>query len=180
MQDDDWSSFQREVHDVRPLSAQNARLPRLEQRPGFVNACRQQAALRDKTEDPNYLAMEALTMVAPTDVLAWKKDGVQEGVYRKLRLGKYPVERALDLHQMTVAQARQAVFNFMQASHQQGARTVLIMHGKGSASPEPAKLKSYVNHWLRQLPMVLAFHSTVPSHGGTGAVYVLIKKNPIM
>ncbi|HET8706021.1 MAG TPA: Smr/MutS family protein, partial [Pseudomonadales bacterium] len=36
-------------------------------------------------------------------------------------------------------------------------------------------LKSSVNHWLRQLPQVLAFCSAQPKDGGLGAVYVLVK-----
>ena len=178
MQEDDLSSFRDEMHDVSPLPRQHQHQKRAEQRPDFVNEARQEAAQRDKRVDPNFLAMEPLVFVAPTAVLSWKKDGVQDGVCRKLRMGKYVAERMLDLHQMTVVEARQAVFNFMQTSHQQGARTVLILHGKGSTSPEPAKLKSYLNHWLPELPMTLAFHSALPQHGGTGAVYVLIKKNP--
>ena len=38
-------------------------------------------------------------------------------------------------------------------------------------------LKGYVNHWLKELDAVQAFHSAQPQHGGTGAVYVLLRKN---
>jgi len=47
--------------------------------------------------------------------------------------------------------------------------------GKRKAAEK--RIKSFVNHWLRQLLQVLAFHSTQQQHGGVGAVYVLIQKS---
>ena len=38
--------------------------------------------------------------------------------------------------------------------------------------------KSYVNHWLRELDEVIAYHTAQPMHGGFGATYVLLKKHP--
>ena len=52
-------------------------------------------------------------------------------------------------------------------------------HGKGEDSATPARLKSYTNAWLRQLPEVLAFHSAQRRHGGYGATYVLLRKNEV-
>ncbi|MGY8862749.1 MAG: Smr/MutS family protein, partial [Pseudomonadales bacterium] len=40
-----------------------------------------------------------------------------------------------------------------------------------------AIIKSHVNHWLQQLDAVLAFTSALPKDGGTGALYVLLKKS---
>ena len=42
---------------------------------------------------------------------------------------------------------------------------------------QSAQLKGCVNHWLRELDPVQAFHSAQPHHGGTGAVYVLLRKS---
>ena len=38
-------------------------------------------------------------------------------------------------------------------------------------------LKGCTDHWLRELDTVQAFHSAQPRHGGTGAVYVLLRKS---
>jgi len=38
-------------------------------------------------------------------------------------------------------------------------------------------IKSHVNTWLRQHPQVLGFTSCLPRHGGTGALYVMLKRN---
>ena len=54
---------------------------------------------------------------------------------------------------------------------------LLIAHGRGEQSATPARLKSYVAHWLGQLPQVIAYASADRRHGGTGAVLVLVKKS---
>jgi len=36
---------------------------------------------------------------------------------------------------------------------------------------------SYTNKWLQEIDCVLAFHSAMRHHGGSGATYVLIKKS---
>jgi DNA-nicking Smr family endonuclease len=70
-----------------------------------------------------------------------------------------------------------ALKRFIGDCHHHSIRCALITHGKGEGRQEPAKLKSCVNHWLRQLDQVLAFHSAQKQHGGLGATYVLIKKD---
>ena len=55
-----------------------------------------------------------------------------------------------------------------------------IVHGKGDSRTERERasiLKGCTDHWLRQLEVVQAFHSAQPRHGGTGAVYVLLRKS---
>lgn len=117
-------------------------------------------------------------MLGPNDLLEYKRDGIQHGVYKNLRLGKYSIEARLDLHHHSVEEARKEVFRFVRDCMQYGLRTVLIAHGKGERNPEKfAVLKSYLNKWLPDLPEVMAFHSALKQHGGTGAVYVLLRKN---
>jgi DNA-nicking Smr family endonuclease len=129
-------------------------------------------------EDPNYLTLGEVALVNPRDTLAWKKDGVQNEVFKKLRTGGYRLDGTLDLHRHTVREARKAVFDFFALARGKCWRTVLISHGRGEQSPTPARIKSFVAHWLTQVPDVIAFHSAARQHGGTGAVYVLLKKSP--
>lgn len=129
-------------------------------------------------EDPNHLTLGEVAAVAPRDVLAWKKDGVQNEVFRKLRNGGYPPQGQLDLHRHTVREARKAMFDFFALARRKGWRNLHISHGRGERSPTPARIKSFVAHWLTQMPDVIAYHSADRQHGGTGAVYVLLKKTP--
>ena len=76
---------------------------------------RRQAAL-DETHalkrDPNHLSTTDVVRIGPHDVVGFKRPGIQDGVFRKLRLGKYDIEARLDLHRRTIEQARQEVFRF--------------------------------------------------------------------
>jgi len=131
----------------------------------------------DKQNDPNYLATDFIDWIDVYEPLAFKKDGLQEGVYKKLRLGKYPIESRLDLYKKTTDQARQEVFYFIQDCLKADVRCVLINHGLGLKSNPPGRLKSYVSTWLGQLDKVLAFHSAQKHHGGLAATYVLLTKS---
>ena len=66
--------------------------------------------------------------------------------------------------------------NFISFAKEQEFRCVLIIHGKGERQKEKALIKSYVAHWLRQIPEVLAFHSAPQWKGGSGAVMIILKK----
>ncbi len=126
--------------------------------------------------DPNYLTLGEVHQLDPLETLCWKKDGVQLGVFQKLRNGGYEIEAELDLHGLTVKEARSVLYGFLEHASGKGWRTVLVAHGKGQLSATPARLKSYVAHWLTQAPEVIAFHSAVAQQGGVGAVYCLIRK----
>ena len=109
--------------------------------------------------------------------LLYSRSGLQHSVLRKLRRGHYTVGGELDLHGMRVAEARQALSAFLQRALAEDTRVVRIIHGKGNGSlnKQPV-LKGKVNHWLRQRIEVLAFCSARPVDGGTGAVYVLLRR----
>lgn len=93
-----------------------------------------------------------------------------------LRSGEIVSEARLDLHGLNPDSARTSLCDFIEKQTLQGKRCVLIIHGKGSKHGEAPVLKNHVNHWLQQLPQVLAFHSAIPRDGGTGALYVLLKR----
>jgi DNA-nicking Smr family endonuclease len=183
MSDDEQSLFHDEMSDVTPLKRE-ARVRTV----GTANARdsslaqRREAAVQDKNRDGNILTEDglAITPLDPWYVLDYKRPGVQNGVFRKLKQGRYEAEARLDLHRMTAAIARKELFEFIQESVRLGIRSVIIIHGKGESKAERERssiLKGCTDHWLRQLDMVQAFHSAQPRHGGTGAVYVLLRKS---
>ena len=105
------------------------------------------------------------------------RSGVQPNTLKKLRQGKLTVESELDLHGMTVEQARMALLLFLEECRQFEYRCVCIVHGKGYSSPDNRPvIKPLLNRWLRDATEVLAFHSALPKHGGSGAAYVLLKR----
>lgn len=177
MDEDDL--FKEAMEGVEPLRSEPRNPERRARRstPGELERRRAAAEHRRERLEANFLTLGKVPQVGPYDLLEWKKDGVQDGVYRKLRLGKYEVEARLDLHRKTVKEARVEMFRFLQACLDLGLRTLLISHGKGEKSDTPGRLKSYVGQWLMQVPQVIAFHSAQPRHGGYGAVYALLQKS---
>ena len=127
--------------------------------------------------DLDPLAQTPTEMVDPLSVLEFKRAGVQNGVYRNVRLGKYPIDARLDLHRLTVEQARRTLYQFIKDCLENDVRYALVTHGKGEGREKPALLKSCVAYWLPQIEEVLAFHTAQKQHGSYGATYILLKKS---
>ncbi len=177
--DNDLDLFQQMMGDVKPIK-QDTTIRIKERTITEAHLARRQAAVSLAEEYDEYLSLDNAPMLKPDDILEYKKDGVQDGVFRKLRLGKYPITAKLDLHRRTLEQAREDVVSFLRQAQRLDTRSVLIVHGKGERSNPPALMKSYLAAWLEQISDVMCFHSAQPFHGGSGAVYVLIKKSPEM
>ena len=181
MQKDDnpeFESFLAEMGDVKPL-AQDDKI-HLHSPAQQLAEKQQRAASRPAPDEVvNPLSMEGVKPVNPDDFLSYQQPGIQDGVFKSLRLGKYAIENRLSLKGLTLEQCRDALYKLVKASHAKGARTLLINHGRGEQSkPFAALKKSYVQHWLGELEEVIAFHTAQPTHGGRGATYVLLKKHP--
>lgn len=179
MQDEDeMSLFAQEVEGIKPLKKNEVYLGKKGDKVDFQ--ARKRAALMAHEADSNHLSHDFVEKVDPNDMLEYKNSGVQDGVFKRLRQGKYGIEARLDLHRRTVAQAREQVYQFVEDCMRNDIRVAIIVHGKGDRTPDPenqATIKSYINKWLRDLDSVMAFHSAQRHHGGLGAVYVLFKKS---
>ncbi|MDB4837403.1 DNA endonuclease SmrA [Marinomonas sp.] len=176
-EEDSADLFAQEVAGIKPLKTSEVYLGKKGQEVDFSE--RQRAALVAKESDRNHLSQDHVEKVQPNDVLEYKRSGVQDGVFKRLRQGKYGIEARLDLHRHTVAQAREQVYQFVDDCVRNDIRVAIIVHGKGDRAPNPddqATIKSFINKWLRDLDPVMAFHSAQRHHGGLGAVYVLYKK----
>lgn len=174
---DDFAAFREQMADVKPID-NNDVVPPKKAKPTAAQEARRQAAERQLEDDINYLSMEFVDLVAPEDLVEFRRDGVQHGVFKRLKRGDYGIEASLDLHHHSLRQAREALFNFIQLCHRRGVRSAIVVHGMGRHSkPHPALLKSYVVKWLKQLEPVMAFNSAQRHHGGAGSVYVMLRKN---
>jgi len=109
--------------------------------------------------------------------LLFTRPDVTRKVMRQLRRGQYAIQDEIDLHGMTLEEARPALQAFMAEALAHRAHCVRVIHGKGHGSgPRGPVLKNAVNRWLRRWDSVAAFCSAQPHHGGTGAAYVLLRK----
>lgn len=135
--------------------------------------------LKDEKEQVSITLFDPAELnVGSEDRLLFKRPGLQNKRIKQLTRGDIRQSDYLDLHQMTVEQARLAVLHFLLQSRERGYICVQIIHGKGRFNQSNAKLKNYVNCWLMQIPWVLAFSSAQPRDGGAGALYVLLRRFP--
>ncbi|MEZ5499207.1 MAG: Smr/MutS family protein [Steroidobacteraceae bacterium] len=127
-------------------------------------------------EESLSLSAEQLDTYA-ADELSFRRDGVQDSVLRRLRRGQYRRDAEIDLHGLTGAQARLQLRQFLTHAALANWRCVRIVHGKGLRSGHRGPvLKTMLNSTLRRLDSVLAFTSARHVDGGSGALYVLLRR----
>lgn len=171
--DDDFSAL---FSDVTPLEQDQHQQPSKQMLDSeSARQRRKDASSTNEEHDP--LTTGEVAMLDPHDVISFQRPGTQHGVFRKLRLGQYQNEASLDLHRKNLEEARRAIVRFIADCQKAQIRTTIIIHGKGERSTPPAMMKSHVNHWLRLLPEVMAFHSCQKQDGGSGSLYVMLKKS---
>jgi DNA-nicking Smr family endonuclease len=103
----------------------------------------------------------------------------------KLGRGTESIDDRIDLHGMTQADAHAALSHFLRRAQHDGARVVLVITGKGArpgSDPhaERGVLKRQVPHWLESAemrPFIVGYESAGIGHGGTGALYVRVRRS---
>ncbi len=170
--DEDIALFREMVGDARPLGIDRVESPRKPPSP--------KARFR-RADDAAVLA-ESLTHTRADqerlsgDQLRFRRPELSAKAMQKLIRGGYRIEAEADLHGLTAAEAKRALAEFLAESRAIGHRCVRVIHGKGKRSGHRGPvLKQRVDGWLRQWDGVLAFASARPAHGGTGALYVLLR-----
>jgi DNA-nicking Smr family endonuclease len=123
-------------------------------------------------------APPALTPLAPLD----------RRLKRRLSSGRAEVDGVIDLHGMTQAQAHQALNAFLWRAAGSGAKIVLVVTGKGKMQGsgdfdggERGVLRRYAPQWLRDSSLrsiVLSVEEAARPHGGSGALYVRLRRHP--
>lgn len=173
-QDDDADLFRRRMSDARPLRQDTVSTPPSRPTPKASFSRRDERdALRESLE-PDAESME----FESGQNLSFARPSVGRRTFRKLARGNFSVQSEIDLHGLIVAEARTALAEFIEESVDRGHHCVRVIHGKGLRSGHRGPiLKRKVDTWLRKWDAVLAFISARQVDGGTGAVYVLLKKN---
>ncbi|HSX91224.1 MAG TPA: Smr/MutS family protein [Pseudomonas sp.] len=175
--DNESALFKAELRGVKPLKHDRADTGKAKSDRQRLATLRQAATVRTDSVKVDGLSDQFVIDVGAEDPLYWAGNGVQEGQMRKLKLGQISFEGSLDLHGMSVEKARDTLWEFIAEANKLEVRCVRITHGKAvRMDGRKPMIKSHVNTWLRQHPQVLGFTSCLAKHGGTGAVYVLLKR----
>jgi DNA-nicking Smr family endonuclease len=96
--------------------------------------------------------------------------------------GRKEIDARLDLHGMTQTRAHRALHNFLMRASEDGMTFVLVITGKGrTVGPDSERgvLRRLVPEWL-SLPefrgLVVGFEEAHIGHGGSGALYVRVRR----
>ena len=173
--DEDAALFRKLMGDARPIEP-DIRAPDYKPKP--------KPRARFRRDDEQSVLRESLEgeideiETGAGEALRFHRASVGRRTMRKLARGNFAVQGEIDLHGMIVPEAKAALREFVSESTYRGHTCVRVIHGKGTGSGDRGPvLKRKVNNWLRRWNEVLAFVSTRQVHGGTGAVYVLIRKD---
>ncbi|MBT8089750.1 MAG: Smr/MutS family protein [Gammaproteobacteria bacterium] len=174
LNDEDIDEFRRAISDAKPLKSEQ-RIPEMRPKP--------KPRARFSKADERKVLNESLQDDIDTiehgygAALRFHRASVGRRTMRKLARGGYSVQDEIDLHGMTVDEAKLRLADFIDYSVMRGNLCVRVVHGKGLGSGERGPvLKNAVNRWLRKWDSVLAFVSTRQVDGGTGAIYVLLQQ----
>jgi DNA-nicking Smr family endonuclease len=170
----DSAIWQAAMRDVRPLSRRKSAPPPAP--PPLAPTSKPKSAGRGSVANPPNAARPAAPIAVP-DISHGRAAGIDRRSAERLRRGRLPIEGRLDLHGMTQAAAVERLAEFIARAEAAGKRCVLVITGKGLASG--GVLRDQVPRWLNLPPnraRVLAFDYAQQQHGGSGALYVLLKR----
>lgn len=85
------------------------------------------------------------------------------------------IDDKIDLHNMTVTEARDALNRFVKKSAQKGMKKILIVHGKGIHSSNGGVLKVLVRQYIEEHPLLGTSGEASKIDGGSGATWVIIR-----
>ncbi|MEK9947196.1 MAG: Smr/MutS family protein [Alphaproteobacteria bacterium] len=107
----------------------------------------------------------------------------------RLRRGQVEIDARIDLHGRTQHEARAALEAFLSNSTARRHRCVLVITGKGASRRDDEAgfmpdrdrgvLREQVPRWLALPPLaqhVVTWQPAARQHGGTGALYVLVRR----
>ena len=173
--DDEKKLFRDAVSSVKPLKSSQNIAPE-SKRP--ITTFKRKVAQPVTDEQRAFHAVEKYDTVFSEDKISYAKPGLQHKRFSELKKGKLKIDATLDLHGYTRDKAHTAMDHFLVQCQHDKLRVVCIIHGKSHSAEQTAPiLKNFINHYLREQEAVLAFHSAKNYHGGTGAVYVLLRNN---
>jgi len=167
--DDDKDLFRSAMSDAKPLKSEklHRHAPKPAPKARFTRA------------DEELVLHESLhgtdVIVESGDEVQFCRKGANNPVVKKLKQGKYKIDEELDLHGLTIPDARAAINEFFREAQLFHWRCVRIIHGKGKRSFQGVSvLRPKVTTWLFKNDLVFAFCTALPRDGGTGALYVLL------
>jgi DNA-nicking Smr family endonuclease len=176
-----WAGFARSITPLRP--APKAAEP-------AAKAAAHQAATPD-VAPARPKAAPAMRREVPPAAASPPLAPLGRRLKQRVARGREPIDARIDLHGMTQRQAHAELLRFLHQAQANGAKTVLVVTGKGGERPsrssvhagdsERGVLRRQVPLWLA-LPefrlLIVGFDDAHVGHGGQGALYVRLRRRP--
>ena len=170
------SLWRRTMRDAKPLKRRHPQ-PTPEAAPATSSEGRSEA---NPGNIGGALAVRAQPAAATLPELApGTSPGVDSRTAEKLRRGQLAIDGRLDLHGHTQEEAHRALVAFLEVAWRRRARCVLVITGKGRGGEGAGVLRAAVPRWLNAEPLrvrILAFAPAQAKDGGSGALYVLLRR----
>ncbi len=98
-----------------------------------------------------------------------------------MRAGRLTIDMTIDLHGTHLAGAHSRLTRAIDSAIFSGARVILIIAGKARGPDEAPRgaIRRELAHWLDHggyARHILALRGAHPRHGGTGALYLILKR----
>ncbi len=171
---DDQILWQRVTQRVTPLLHRNQPLSSSHKVNKTAYRTKSVPKITKKTRSAVASSLATVKPLPPVDLRKGDRAGLDGGTQRRLFRGDVPIDRRIDLHGHTAARAKIKLQRFIEDASHSGYRCVLVITGKGAGV-----LKGHVPEWLKGPPLsalVLALAEARPADGGSGALYVLLRR----
>lgn len=109
--------------------------------------------------------------------------GINRRTDKKLRNGQLKIDMTVDFHGMTLEEAFEQLLHQLNLAYENKLRCILLITGKGkNTKPGRESIKRNIEKWLKHQEIsskIIKYVDATNKHGGTGAIYVLLKRNKV-
>ena len=188
LSESDLELFNKVVADVKPLKFQDKSVINEKNSINKMDKLKKANMISREIKLINQVTRISKAPIAIDDHSPGRAPGLDRKTSLKLKKGKIEIDYKLDLHGLTQIEAKQALEVAILRAREQRLRLILVITGKGLRHPKSdgfndnvgtGILRRSVRKWLEETPpsnFVLAFASAQQLHGGTGALYVPLRR----
>ena len=138
--------------------------------------------------EPFQVGSKSISSAIPTqqEIVKRTSPHMDKKNFGRLIKGKKEIDMKVDLHGMTVDQARHHLQSRLFSAQADGLRLILVVTGKGNKTrmdefnrPQSGILRQSLPQWCQSFPLskiVLQVVQAQQKHGGSGAYYVYLRR----
>jgi DNA-nicking Smr family endonuclease len=173
----EWALWSRVAASIRPIAGRLALLPPPPEPPTTAKPPRPPKPAPRRPPPPATPPPVAVRPRVPPRPIA---DATLDGGWdRRLRSGDIRPDRVIDLHGHTLAAAHDQLLMALEDGTAYGLRVLLVVTGKGRGD-RPGRIRAELAGWLESATLrsrIAALRPAHPRHGGSGAFYIILRRN---